>query len=54
MGVREMGSLDGQRRGGAAQVGLVGDPSKVLARTVGEGVRKMMKEREGRKRDLRH
>ena len=31
-------------------VGLVGDPSKVLARTVGEGVRKMMKEREGRKK----
>ena len=28
-------------------VGLVGDPSEVLARTVGEGVKKMMKEREG-------
>ena len=28
-------------------VGLFGDPSEVLARTVGEGVRKMMKEREG-------
>ena len=47
-----MGSLDGQRRGGAAQgnlvwFGLVGEPSEVLARTVGEVVRKMMKEREG-------
>ena len=29
------------------KVGLVGDPLEVLARTVGEGVRKMMKEREG-------
>ena len=28
-------------------VGLVGDRAEVLARTVGEGVRKMMKEREG-------
>ena len=28
-------------------VDLVGDPSEVLARTVGEGVRRMMKEREG-------
>ena len=46
MGEREMGSLDGQGRRGAAQ-GLFGDPSEVLARTVGEGVRKMMKEREG-------
>ena len=31
-------------------VGLFGDPSEVLARTVGEGVRKMMKEREGWKK----
>ena len=28
-------------------VGLVGEPSEVLARTVGDGVRKMMKKREG-------
>ena len=31
-------------------VGLVGEPSEVLARTVGDGVRKMMKKREGEKR----
>ena len=31
-------------------VGLFWDPSEVLARTVGEGVRKMMKEREGWKK----
>ena len=28
-------------------VGLVGEPFEVLARTVGDGVRKMMKKREG-------
>ena len=39
-----MGSLGGQRRGGAARgdSSLVGDPSEVLARMVGEGVRKML------------
>ena len=31
-------------------MGLVGEPSEVLARTVGDGVRKMMKKREGEKR----
>ena len=31
-------------------VGLVGEPSEVLARTVGDGVRKMMKKRDGEKR----
>ena len=31
-------------------VGLVGETSEVLARTVGDGVRKMMKKREGEKR----
>ena len=31
-------------------VGLVGESSEVLARTVGDGVRKMMKKREGEKR----
>ena len=31
-------------------VGLVGEPSEVLARTVGDGVRKMMKKREEEKR----
>ena len=44
-----MGSLDGQGRREQLKeiVGLFGDPSEVLARTVAEGVRKMMKEREG-------
>ena len=28
-------------------VGLVGEPSELRARTVGEGVKKMMKKREG-------
>ena len=28
-------------------VGLVGEPSEVLARTLGDGVMKMMKKREG-------
>ena len=31
-------------------MGLVGEPSEVLARTVGDGVRKMMKKREEEKR----
>ena len=43
---REMGGLDGQRGGGAAQGGLVGEPSEVLDRTLGEGVKKMMRKRE--------
>ena len=40
-----MGREDGEQL--KEIVGLVGDPSEVLARLVGEGVRKMMKEREG-------
>ena len=34
---------EGQGRSSKEIVGLVGEPSEVLARTVGDGVRKMMK-----------
>ena len=46
---RKGGEVGEQKQGGELKeiVGLFGDPSEVLARTVGEGVRKMMKEREG-------
>ena len=50
MGGREMGSLDGQRRGGAAEGDnrfWLGTHRRCRARMVGEGVRRMMKEREG-------
>ena len=56
MGRREMRSLGGGGGGGGGKeegeqlkeiVGLVGEPSEVLTRTVGDGVRKMMKKREG-------
>ena len=52
MGRREMGSLGGKEEGEQLKeiVGLVGETSEVLARTVGDGVRKMMKKREGEKR----
>ena len=44
MGRREMGREEGEQ---LKEIGLSGDPLEVLARMVGEGVRKMMKEREG-------
>ena len=53
MGGRKMGSLGGAKKKGEQLkeiVGLVGEPSEVLARTVGDGVRKMMKKREEEKR----
>ena len=51
-GGRELGSLDGQIGGEQLKVivGLVGETSEVLARTVGDGVKKMMKKREGERR----
>ena len=48
-----MGSLGGGKEEGEQLkeiVGLVGEPSEVVARTVGDGVRKMMKKREEEKR----
>ena len=42
------GKKEGERL--KEMVGLVGEPSEVLARTAGDGVRKMMKKRGGEKR----
>ena len=51
---RIWGDRDGEFGGGKEEgeqlkeiVGLVGEPSEVLARTEGDGVRMMMKKREG-------
>ena len=45
--------LEGQRGEGAAKRDLVWEPSEVLARTVGEGVKKMAKKRKGYKGERR-